>query len=85
MTVQEMVQGNQQLFVNFAKWLKTVKAEFVNKEPGMQMVIPGYRAIVQWVKDRMSQEIYARVRQQILITANATMINATANATSSGG
>lgn len=74
------------MFVNFAKWLKTVKAEFVNKEPGMLMVVPGYRAIVQWVKDRMSQEIYARVRQQILsganMTTNATMINATANATS---
>jgi hypothetical protein len=51
-----------------------------------QMVRPGYRAIVQWVKDRMSQEIYARIRQQIAMGSlpSGTMINATANATADG-
>lgn len=29
------------------------------------MIKPGYRAIVKWVKDRMIQELYFRIRQNI--------------------
>jgi hypothetical protein len=78
--------------------LSTIQYQAFNREAGSAVIVPGYRAIVNWVKDRMSQEIYARIRQVMAGGAasaqNATMPSGNAsspanmtegiNATSSG-
>ena len=62
MTLTEIAQNNSGLLQSFAIWLKTLQVSAVNRAPGMSVIPPGYRAIVNWVKDRMVQDIYKRLR-----------------------
>jgi hypothetical protein len=63
MTVNDVIMNNTDLFQRFSQWLSTIQYQAFNREAGSAVIVPGYRAIVNWVKDRMSQEIYARIRQ----------------------
>lgn len=58
MTITELVQNNTELLQSVSTWLKTVQAQIVNRQQGLTAIEPGYRAIVKWAKDRISQEIY---------------------------
>jgi hypothetical protein len=48
-------------FQKFANWVSSIQYNAINRE--FSNIAPGYRAIVNWVKYRMVQEIYARIRQ----------------------
>ena len=73
-TVAEVVDSNPEFFKNFANWVSSIQYNTINRE--FMNVAPGYRAIVNWVKFRMVQEIYARIRQAAVqnasIAGNAT-------------
>lgn len=64
-------------FQKFADWVASIKYNAINRE--YNNVAPGYRVIVNWVKDRMVQEIYARIRQAAAQNAT-TAGNATSQA-----
>ena len=68
-TVAEIVNQNEDFFRQFAKFVSSIQYNAINRE--FNNVAPGYRTIVKWVKDRMVQEIYARIRH--VANQNATM------------
>jgi hypothetical protein len=65
MTLSDIAANNTELLQGFAKWLNTLQLSVVNREPGLTQIRPGYRAIAKWIKDRMVQEVYFRIRQNI--------------------
>jgi hypothetical protein len=58
--------------VSLQQWLKTVELVTVNKAPTIEMIPPGYRAIVNWVKQHIVKEIYARIQKNITLSSNTT-------------
>ena len=65
MTLSDIVNNNPVLLQEFQTWFQTVQTVVVNKMPGESTIVPGYRTIVKWVKNKMIKEIYTRLQLEI--------------------
>lgn len=55
----------QPFIANFTQWYSQLKTQVVQTQPTLANIPAGYRAIVRWVRSRMTQELHSRISVQL--------------------